>query len=131
MWETIDGWWYDAAPVAVLPLDWGTPMLAASTSASSSSATVGEIEGVMFFLLELSELERRRMNRLARLALLLFPIVGLVGLDPPETDPLFLSLCPLALLASASESPPSAALAWGDNPALAKLVVERAAGDVL
>jgi hypothetical protein len=79
--------------VAVLPLE------AASTSAASSSATVGEMEGAEFFLLVPRELERRRMKRVARL-LLGWP--GLDGPELPETD--FLSPEPLLLLGSVSDS---------------------------
>lgn len=85
---------------------------------------------MIFFLLELSELERRRIKRLALLPLP-FPTVGLVAADPAleplDTEPLLLLLCPLTLLPSASESKARG----GDRPALARLAAESAAGDVL
>jgi hypothetical protein len=81
---------------------------AASSSASSSSATVGEMDGVVFFLLELSELERRRMKRDARLLALLLLGFGLVVAESEPLDP---------VLPSASDSLPLVSVVMdGDSP---------------
>jgi len=108
-------------PVTLLPpnIDMSTP--AASTSAASSSVTVGEMEGVMFFLEVPSELDSLRMNRVARLLLFLLA-VGLVAADPAlEPEPLDADPVRfLPTLLSASSSPLVSAVWEEGEKALAR-----------